>query len=100
MNAYDACEMEMIMSNTATSGQIALEPGTLHRVEHGLGRRVTSVTGTVWVTQANDPRDIILPSGGSFAFDRPGLAVVYALAGPASFTVEAAETAEALAEAA
>jgi hypothetical protein len=33
----------------------------------------------VWVTQANDNRDIILARGQSFIIDRDGLTVVFAL---------------------
>lgn len=52
---------------------------SVHRVEGGKGLQVTAVAGTVWVTQANDPRDIVLGRGQSFILDRKGLAVVYAL---------------------
>ena len=43
------------------------------------GLQVTAVSGTVWLTQAKDPRDIILTRGQSFILDRKGRAVVYAL---------------------
>jgi hypothetical protein len=62
---------------------------SVHRIDGGKGLQITAVQGVVWVTQANDPRDIVLSRGQSFILDRNGLAVVYALkdaaivAGPA-----------------
>ena len=58
---------------------VNLPARSVYRIEGGKGLQVTSVAGTVWVTQANDPRDIILSRGRSFILDRRGLAVVYAL---------------------
>jgi Protein of unknown function (DUF2917) len=52
---------------------------TVHCIEGGNGLQITAVTGTVWVTQARDPRDVILSRGQSFILDRKGRAVVYAL---------------------
>jgi len=58
---------------------IRLPAHSVHRIERGKGLQITSVGGTVWVTQANDPRDIILGRGRTFILDRQGVAVVYAL---------------------
>jgi hypothetical protein len=52
---------------------------TVHCIEGGKGLQMTVVSGTVWVTQAKDPRDIILSRAHSFTLDRKGRAVVYAL---------------------
>jgi hypothetical protein len=52
---------------------------TVHRIDGGKGLQVTALQGVVWVTQADDPRDVILSRGQSFILDRKGLAVVYAL---------------------
>ena len=43
------------------------------------GQQITCLAGVVWLTQANDNRDIILSKGQSFIIDRKGLAVVFAL---------------------
>jgi hypothetical protein len=58
---------------------IQLPARSVYRIDGGKGLQVTSVAGTVWLTQANDPRDLILGRGRSFILDRKGLAVVYAL---------------------
>ena len=52
---------------------------SVHRIEGGKGLQITAIDGVVWVTQANDDRDIILSRGQSFILDRKGLAVVYAM---------------------
>ncbi|MFZ1103725.1 MAG: DUF2917 domain-containing protein [Hyphomicrobiaceae bacterium] len=51
----------------------------VHTLDGAKGLQVTAVSGTVWLTQAMDPRDIILTRGQSFILDRAGRAVVYAL---------------------
>jgi hypothetical protein len=58
---------------------VNLPERSVHRIEGGKGLQITAVAGTVWVTQADDPRDITLARGHSFILDRKGLAVVYAL---------------------
>jgi len=51
---------------------------TVRCIEGGKGLQITAVAGTVWLTQANDERDVILTRGQSFILDRRGRAVVYA----------------------
>jgi hypothetical protein len=75
---------------------VPLPARSVHRIDGGKGLQITAVKGVVWVTQANDPRDIVLSRGESFILDRQGLAVVYALkdaaivAGPAGHITAAA----------
>jgi hypothetical protein len=57
---------------------VRLAARAVHCIEGGKGLQITAVSGTVWVTQADDPRDIILTRGRSFILDRRGRAVVYA----------------------
>jgi hypothetical protein len=58
---------------------LALPRGTLHRIVDGRGLQITVTQGIVWVTQANDGRDILLSRGQSFIIDRQGLTVALAL---------------------
>jgi hypothetical protein len=60
---------------------------TVLRLAGAKGLQVTAVSGTVWVTQANDPRDIILTRGQSFILDRKGRTIVFALKDAAAIVV-------------
>ena len=76
------------MTIFAPSKQFALEASGVRRVEDGEGFLVTCVDGHLWVTQANDQRDTVLSAGEAFMLDRPGLALLIALAGPATATID------------
>lgn len=41
---------------------------------------VHCTSGTLWVTQYGDPKDVVLEAGQWTALDRPGVALVQALA--------------------
>jgi DUF2917 family protein len=68
---------------------VRLDTGELLDINDGEGFTVECLEGAVWVTQSNDPRDIVLDAGESFVLDKPGLALVCAAAGPAVVAVEA-----------
>ena len=59
---------------------ITLAARSAHRIESGKGLSVTCFKGPVWITQHNDPGDVVLEAGQSFVLNRAGLAVVFALA--------------------
>ncbi len=71
------------MINESTCNPTLIEAGRSIRLEDGVGTEITSVNGTVWITQEGDPRDVILSSGQSFTIDRDGLTLVVALEQPA-----------------
>jgi Protein of unknown function (DUF2917) len=58
---------------------VRLPAGSVHCVVDGKGPEITALSGTVWITQACERRDVILTRGQSFILDRQGRAVVYAL---------------------
>lgn len=58
---------------------VQLPARALHRIQDGKGLQVTVVSGVVWITLANDNRDVILSRGQSFIIDREGLTVVFAI---------------------
>jgi len=58
---------------------LKLAGGSVTPIEDGLGLSVHCQAGTIWVTQENDRRDIVLAPGQSFALDRRGRALLYAL---------------------
>jgi len=65
-----------------------LGTGKLIGIDHGEGSLVSCVEGALWITQSNDPRDIVIKGGESFVLDRPGLALICAAAGPAVVAVD------------
>ena len=67
---------------------IELHPLNPLRLRVSAGRHLTNVSGTAWVTLDGDLRDIILEAGESFAFERPGRAMVQALGGDARLVTE------------
>ena len=58
---------------------ITLRHGEAHRIESGKGLLVQCLTGTVWLTQDKDPRDIVLEPGEEATIERDGLSLVSAL---------------------
>jgi hypothetical protein len=74
----------MDLSQMAAS--IPVYSGKPLRVADGAGRRITVLQGKVWITQDRDPRDVVRVAGEDFVLDRPGLAVITALAGDARVT--------------
>jgi len=58
---------------------LCLKRSQLLKVRGGSGHNIVCHSGSVWVTQDRDQRDIVLGAGESFALDRDGLALVQAL---------------------
>ena len=52
---------------------------SVHPLENAKGQQITVLAGVVWLTQANDPRDLILGEGQSFVVERNGRTVLFAL---------------------
>jgi hypothetical protein len=71
--------LEVAMKPVLEVKPIRLPARSVQRIEGAKGRQITALAGVVWVTQANDNRDIILSKGQSFIIDRKGLTVVFAL---------------------
>ncbi len=66
---------------------VRLKSGELLDINDGEGFTVECLEGAIWITQSNDPRDIVVKAGQSFVLDKPGLALVCAAAGPAVVAV-------------
>ena len=65
---------------------LCLKPNQVVKVLGGLGHSIVCDSGTVWVTQEGDPRDVILSAGALFRLDREGAALVQAF-GPAAISI-------------
>ena len=58
---------------------LELRKDQIIHLQHGLGQRVESLQGTVWITIDNDRRDIIVASGEGFTIDRGGETLIHAV---------------------
>ncbi len=66
------------------SGAVRLGPNQTLKVVDGAGSTVCAVEGSVWITEENQPRDIVLERGGCYRLRQRGLALVNALGGEAA----------------
>jgi hypothetical protein len=57
---------------------IDLQRGGFLRVREGAGSIVTAHAGSVWITEQDNPRDVVLRPGQSYRLARRGLALVEA----------------------
>jgi Protein of unknown function (DUF2917) len=71
--------MEVAMKHVLDIKPVKLAARSIERIEGAKGQQITCLSGVVWVTQANDERDIVLNRGQTFIIDRSGLTVVMAL---------------------
>lgn len=57
---------------------IDLQRGRFLRLVDGAGSTVTAHAGSVWLTEQDNPRDVVLRPGQSFTLGRRGVALVEA----------------------
>jgi hypothetical protein len=58
--------------------KINLQRGQFLRVVDGAGSTVTAQGGSVWITEENSARDVVLGAGQSMFLRRPGVALLEA----------------------
>ena len=58
--------------------RIDLQRGRFLRVVDGAGSTLTAHAGSVWVTEEDSPRDVVLRAGQSLRLRRRGVALVEA----------------------
>ncbi len=56
-----------------------LTRGHLHRLQDARGSLVLCLSGTLWLTQQGDARDIVLEAGDERRIDQDGLSILSAL---------------------
>jgi hypothetical protein len=71
--------------------ELRLERNKVVKVRGGIGHTVVCHSGSVWVTQDGDARDVILRAGETFTFDRDGPALLQAFEPGAISIVHAEE---------
>lgn len=67
-----------------TARAVKLGPNQTLRVVDGAGSTVCAVEGAVWLTEENDPRDIVLEAGNCYRLKQAGVALLNSLSGEAS----------------
>ena len=65
-------------------GNVKLGPNQTLRVVDGEGTTVCAVEGAVWITEENQPRDIVLQPGACYRLRERGVAIVNSLGGNAA----------------
>jgi hypothetical protein len=66
------------------SGNVQLGPNQTLKVVDGAGSTVCAVEGQVWITEENQPRDIVLKPGACYRLRERGIALVNSLGGSAA----------------
>ena len=66
------------------NGAVRLGPNQTLKVLDGAGTNVCAVDGAVWITEENQPRDIVLEPGACYRLKHAGVAIVNALGGAAA----------------
>jgi hypothetical protein len=67
-------------------GPVRLADGQTLRVVDGAGTTVVCKEGTVWVTEENQARDVVLEAGACVRLKRAGLTLIQALS-PATLSL-------------
>ena len=76
------------MRTDLRSSILWIGPDQLLELRDARGRVLTSVIGTLWVTQQDDPRDIVITAGDSRRIERDGITLAQSLNGAAYVLVE------------
>jgi len=66
------------------AGAVKLGPNQTLRLRDSAGSTVCAMEGSVWITEENQPRDVVLGPGGCYRLRHAGLAIVNALGGAAA----------------
>ena len=68
-------------------GAVRLEPNQTLKVVNGAGSTVCAVEGELWITEENQPRDIVLKAGACYRLRERGVALVNSLGGFAAVSL-------------
>ena len=66
------------------SGAVKLGPNQTLRVVDGEGTTVCAVEGSIWITEENQARDIVLQPGSCYQLRKRGIAILNSLGGTAA----------------
>jgi hypothetical protein len=66
------------------AGAVRLNANQTLRLRDSAGSTVCAVEGSVWITEENQARDIVLAPGSCYRIKKHGLAIVNAIGGAAA----------------
>ena len=66
------------------AGAVRLNPNQTLRLRDSAGSTVCAVEGSVWITEENQARDIVLAKGACYRLQNRGLAIINPLGGMAA----------------
>ena len=69
------------------TGAVKLGPNQTLKVLDGAGSTVCALEGSIWITEENDAKDIVLERGGCYRLRRAGVAIVNSLGGEAALSL-------------
>ena len=69
------------------AGAVRLAPNQTLKVVDGAGSTVSAIEGSIWITEENQPNDIVLSPGGSYRLRQRGVALVNSLGGAAAVSL-------------
>ena len=75
---------ERTMRIEMKSGAVRLGPNQTLKVVDGAGSTVCAVEGSVWITEENQAKDIVLEPGRCYRLRERGVAIVNSLGGTAA----------------
>jgi hypothetical protein len=84
MHPAHAKSKETQMKIELKAGAVKLSPHQSLRLRDSAGSTVCAVEGSVWITEENQPRDVVLEPGSCYRLRHAGLAIVNALGGAAA----------------
>jgi len=87
MHATHIKRKERQMRLELKSGAVRLGPNQTLKVVDGAGSTVQALEGSVWITEENQPKDIVLQPGGCYRLRHVGVAIVNALGGEAAVSI-------------
>ena len=68
-------------------GAVKLRANQTLRLRDSAGSTVCAVEGSVWITEENQARDIVLAPGSSYRLQKRGLAIVNPIGGAAAVSL-------------
>jgi hypothetical protein len=84
MHPAHAKSKETPMQIELEAGAVRLSPNQTLKLRDSAGSTVCAVEGSLWITEENQPRDVVLSPGSCYRLKHAGLALINAIGGGAA----------------